>query len=203
MKRRVLYLHDVENRNADEITTLVVEAQKELSYEGDFYPQVKSDMEQMGLTDEDMTVSKETLRAKLDIRAKECAFTELINKAKSHSKIRDSIYTNMKGADHYNNPRFSPDLSNLLFKFRTRTYMVKNNFRNNYRNTNTLCPLCEEHEDDQNHLFQCEKIKSVYSKPINCEMDDIFSDDENLLYVTACTIKELVEIRDSLLLTDD
>ena len=81
--------------------------------------------------------------------------------------------------------------------------MVKNNFRNNYINTNTLCPLCEEHEDDQNHLFQCEKIKSVYTKPINCKIDDIFSDDENLLYSTACTIKELVEIRDSLLLTDD
>ena len=59
--------------------------------------------------------------------------------------------------------------------------MVKNNFRNNYINTNTLCPLCEEHEDDQNHLFQCEKIKSVYTKPINCKIDDIFSDDENLL----------------------
>ena len=40
MKRRVLYLHDVENRNADELTTLVVEAQKEQSCEEYFYPQV-------------------------------------------------------------------------------------------------------------------------------------------------------------------
>ena len=30
-------------------------------------------------------------------------------------------------------------------------------------------------------------------------MDDIFSDDESILYSTACTIKDIVELRNSLL----
>ena len=88
----------------------------------------------------------------------ERAYQFLLEKARKHSKIREDVYVNCKGFDHYNDTRFTPDMISLLFKFRTRTYLVKINFRNNYKNTDTLCPLCEENEDSQKHIFECDVI---------------------------------------------
>ena len=164
MKRRILYLKDVLDRKDNELTKMVVMAQKERCHEGDFYAQVKRDMDKIGVSEEELTESKEMLRDEVTKKMKKHAFEVLISKAKSHSKVHEGAYTDCDGAKHYNNPRFSPDLSNLLFKFRTRTFLVKNNFRNNYRNTNTQCPLCEKHEDDQEHILRCEKIIPHYRK---------------------------------------
>ena len=203
MKRRILYLHDIVNRKADELTTMIVEAQREKSHPGDFYPQVMEDMDRLEISYDDMAFSKDILKTKVKNRAKECALAELLEKAKNHSKVREEIYTNLEGASHYKSPRFTPDLTNMLFRFRTRTFMVKNNFRNNYKNTNTLCPLCNEHEDDQSHILQCHKIQEVYKQEVKCKIEDVFSNDEEVLYSTACTLKELVEIRSSLLDQDE
>ena len=98
-----------------------------------------------------------------------------MSKAQAHSKVPDQIYSNCDGMAHYLDPRFTADLANLLFRFRTRTYMVKNNFRNNYRNTNINCPLCEESEDTQEHMFQCSKIMAVFSD-FTCNHGDVYSD---------------------------
>ena len=51
MKRRILYLQDILNRNDAEITKRVVLRQKELCYKGDFYPQTKTDMDYLSVTD--------------------------------------------------------------------------------------------------------------------------------------------------------
>ena len=203
MKKRILYLHDIMNRKTEELTAMIVDAQRENPHPGDFYLQVMGDMGRLGILHGDMASSKETLKTKLKHRAKQCAFVELLEKAKNHSKVREDIYTNLEGASHYNNPIFTPDLSNLLFRFRTRTFMVKNNFRNNYKNTNTLCPLCDEQEDDQGHILKCSKILNVYKQEVKCKIEDIFSNDNGVLYSTICTIKELVDIRISLLNQDE
>ena len=202
MKRRIMYYVEVMGRNDNEITKQVVLAQMECCYEGDFYAQVEQDIDVLQLSNSDLVQEKETLRKHLSKIVEQYAFQELMRKATTHSKVHHEIYRNIDGAPHYNNPLFTPDLVNLLFKFRTRTYMVKNNFRNNYRNTNTLCPLCQEQEDSQGHLFECRKIKDLYHKQVQCSIDDIYSSDEDVLYQTACTLKELVTIRDLILNND-
>ena len=194
-----MYYVKVMGRDDHEITKQVVLAQMVHCYEGDFYAQVKKDIDVLQLSNSDLEKEKESLRKHLSQLVGQYAFEELMRKATTHSKVRRETYTNLKGLPHYNNPSFTPDLVNLLFKFRTRTYMVKNNFRNNYRNTNTLCPLCHEQEDDQGHLFECKKIKELYQDQVHCSIDDIYSSDEDVLYQTARTLKELVTIRDSFL----
>ena len=149
MKKRLMYLHCILQRDEDEITKQLVLIQKDNCWEGDFYAQVKIDMENIKVTfDEVAESTKETFEKMISKKISELAFQFLIAKAKSHSKVNERIYTNCEGACHYSDPRFTPDLTNLLFKFRTRTYLVKNNFRNNYVNTNILCPLCELHDDN-------------------------------------------------------
>ena len=78
--------------------------------------------------------------------------------------------------------------------------MVKNNFRNNYCNTNIICPLCNKEEDNQEHLFQCEKIGMI---DLQGEYEDIFSDNVDTLHNVALKLKKIVEKRHCLLNPED
>ena len=78
---------------------------------------------------------------------------------------------------------------------------VRNNFRNNYIKSNTLCPLCCSAEDSQEHLMECHFITNNYNNNKNCIYDDIFSDDNDKLYNIAILMKEAIEIRNTLIET--
>ena len=106
---------------------------------------------------------------------------------------------NLKGEKYLCDPRFTTELANLLFKFRTRTYLVKNNFRNNYRNTNIHCPLCDLDDDNQEHLLRCCKIAEVYNTDHQFSMDDIFSNNSDSVYAIATALKKIDQIRGHLL----
>ena len=199
MKRRILYLQDIMNRDDGEITKQIILAQKEQCYKGDFYEQVRKNIEELSVTNEEMEGSKERLMEVVAKKIKEHAYEFLIRKARSHSKVNDNIYTNCEGASHYKNPRFTPDLANKLSKYRTRTFLVKNNFRNNYRNTNILCPVCEQHDDTQDHLIKCVKVREIYGKDITNKIEDIYSSNEDTLYNVAKILKDLEEIRHALI----
>ena len=81
--------------------------------------------------------------------------------------------------------------------------MVKNNFCNNYKNTDTLCPLCEHENDNQEHLFECSEILQQYGGQITNEYTDIYSDDSDTLFSVATTLKDLVDVRDRLLSSEE
>ena len=77
--------------------------------------------------------------------------------------------------------------------------MVKNNFRNNYKNTNILCPLCEISNDTQQHIMKCHKIVKTYQHEIQSKYDDIYSKNLETLLAVAMTLHDLTEIRKELL----
>ena len=76
--------------------------------------------------------------------------------------------------------------------------MVKNNFRNNYKNTNISCPLCHKTDDTQEHLFVCEMLMHRDTSD-ECVYEQIFSQDNEELLKVAQELKEIVELRESLL----
>ena len=119
--------------------------------------------------------------------------------ADKHSKTHNVLYQNCNGSEYFQHPEFTPHLANILFKFRTRTYMVKNNFRNNYRNTNIICPLCEANDDTQEHIMKCFKIRQLYQHKIQCKYEDIYSQSREALLRVATTLNELTQIRKELL----
>ena len=160
MERRILYAHLVFNRDDDEITKKIMMVQKEEQLPGDFYTQLYNDLLTLGITEGEVSSSdKYNLETKTKNRTKEHAYNYLIGLAKGHSKINEKMYEDMNGMPHLNDPRFTPDLINLLFKFRTRMFNVRNNFRNKYKETNILCPLCKGEEDSQKHIFHCPSIQ--------------------------------------------
>jgi hypothetical protein len=199
MKRRILYLQCILKRSDDELTKKVVMNQRETRYKGDFIPIVEEDMNYLSISEENLMESKTKLKDILEKKIKEKAFCYLIEKAQAHSKVNETIYSDLEGSKHYNDPKFSPDIVSVLFRFRTRMYLVKNNFRNNYENTDTLCPLCKSGNDSQEHLLECIVVNQEYGHPIKYKHSDIFSNNMDTLFGVASTLKDLVGVRDTLL----
>lgn len=74
----------------------------------------------------------------------------------NHSKMDNIQYDNLKKQNYLSSNLF-PQRAKLLFKLRTHMLDVKYNFKNMFKE-DTLCPLCQKHNDSQEHLLSCEKI---------------------------------------------
>ena len=200
MKRRILYYQTIMKRDNEEITKRVVLSQMQSRIKGDFYMQVSKDMEDLNISDNDITSSRSSLEEKVNKQATNIAFAYLQQLARKHSKVNENLYKDLKGMEYFNDARFSPDLVNLLFKFRTRMYDVRNNFRNKYQQIDILCPLCKLENDTQEHMFKCSIIQKA--PPDNgtqqCIYEDIFSSNTDTLLTVAKKLKELVEAREEI-----
>ena len=199
MMKRIMYLYIIMQRNDNEITKQIVLCQKESNCKGDFYSQTKENMEYLSISETDLSESITKMKENLDKKTKKKAFQYLIGKATNHSKVNENLYTDCEGLSHYDDTRFTPDLINVLFKFRTRMFLVKNNFRNNYINTNTLCPVCNDEEDTQEHLFECKQVMERCKGNKEFKYQDIFSDNNDTLLGVSLLLKELVDIRNIIL----
>jgi hypothetical protein len=160
-------------------------------------------MDYLSISENDLQGSNFKLQETLKSNIKLKAYEFLMDKAKQHSKVNQNIYQNCDGCSHYEDERFSTEIINNLFKFRTRTFLVKNNFRNNYRNSDILCPLCNRENDTQEHIFYCPSIIDQYGKPCLYQYNDIFSMENDTLLGVSRELKDLVDIRDKILHPDD
>ena len=140
MMRRIMYYHTVMNRADDELTKMVLVLQKERTIDGDFYQQVQSDMTVLGITEHTiLTSSKASLKDILSKNVQQEAYKHLMEKAKSHSKVKHEAYLDLNGSKYLFDHRFTSQKAKLLLVFRTRILGVRNNFRDKY--SCTLCPL--------------------------------------------------------------
>ena len=195
MKRRIMYYQLVMKRNDDEITKAVVMRQKQTRLKGDFYMQVLKDMNALHISERDLLESsKGAMKHEVNRKIHHLAYDYLMDTASKHTKVRCELYKNLHGMIYFDDERFTPDLSNLLFKLRTRMFNVRNNFRNHYK-TNLLCPLCREKEDSQEHLLECRTILRKLNCG-DCRYEDIFSDDADKLLKIARLFKNVIEIRE-------
>ena len=198
MMRRIKYFHDIMNRNDEELTKQVVLVQMDKKTKGDFYNQVEGDLQTLKIDQEAVVfTSKDKLKELLQKQARTAAFHYLIELAETHSKVNTTAYTDLNGMAYMNHPQLTPDLVNLIFKFRTRMYNVKNNFRNNYKQSNTKCPLCTVHDDSQQHLFECSEIRKQLPN-LKTKHDDIFSSDIDSMIAVGKELKEIVDVREDL-----
>ncbi len=197
MSRRVMYFHTIVNRSNDDLTKMVVFLQKEKGIRGDFYHQVEADLQKLDITQEDVQLkNKESLKEIVKIH--ENALDHLLRLATNHSKSRNELYTSLNGMEYFHDSRFTTEMIKLLFKFRTRMFAVRNNFRNKY--LCTLCPLCAQCEDSQQHLLECPVVRGYHNTTIL--YNDIFTNDNDKLLIAAKELMKIVKIREELLPQD-
>jgi hypothetical protein len=78
-------------------------------------------------------------------------------------------------------------------------FNVGNNFRNHYKQTTILCPLCKVAEDSQQHLFDCTVLHENIPQKITTIYENIFSSDNDILLEVAKELKTIVAAREEML----
>ena len=79
------------------------------------------------------------------------AFKYLVEQKESHSKVRSIEYNKLETQRYLTSPIFS----NEDVALRSRALNCKANFKNKYKENDTLCPLCPREEDTQQHMMVC------------------------------------------------
>ena len=117
-----------------------------------------------------------------------------------HSKSEHLDVTDLEMTEYLKDNRFTKNERELLFKLRSRTVQVKDNFKNAYLNNDMLCELCKLFTCTQSHPLQCPRINSrlVVDKQLNISDKFIHGTvDEQLLYVRI--YKQVWDIREEML----
>ena len=60
------------------------------------------------------------------------------------------------------------------------------------------CRLCQSQKESMEHIYQCQVIESIMG-PANCNYEDLFSKDMDILYKAALKTKELADLRNLLM----
>ena len=118
---------------------------------------------------------------------------------RKHSKSLNLDCKEVKMAEYLQDSRFSTKMKQLLFKLRSRTLDVKENFK--IKNQNPWCNSCGLFAETQGHILQCPELTKhlSYLKGRTSKLDemDIYKNLEKQLMITK-TFSDLLEIREKI-----
>ena len=117
-----------------------------------------------------------------------------------HSKSGMLDIYNVETSPYLLDNRFSKQERELLFRLRSKTVDVKENFKNAYLNNDMLCQLCKLVRCTQSHVIQCPKLITEIIVDSQCQLseNDIYGNvDQQLLYVKV--YKEFWDLRTRIL----
>ena len=171
--RRMNYLHEILNREENELVRRVFSAQVENPSKGDFIQLVEEDFKMIGEEIDFESICQMTkiqFKKHIKEKVKLVTFNDLQDIQKGHSKVRDIQYSKLNIQEYLQSPKFSDAEKELLFALRSHTKRgIKSNFPSFYAG-NLICPLnCHETkpEDCQNHILNCNRILAHLSMTDN------------------------------------
>ena len=177
--RRLMYLHHILKRPHDELIRKFYEAQKCKPSKGDWAQTVAENIGELNLNLSDAEISqmsKYKFRKLLKKKVYDSAFTYLMEKKRSHSKMSDTEYRELEIQTFLkSNSGLTNDEKHFLIKFRLRMASLRKNYPNQYQDLR--CQLCLAEDEDQIHLFRCSKILDrceALANNIDIEFEDIF-----------------------------
>ena len=106
----------------------------------------------------------------------------------------------MKISPYLVDTRFLKEEREMLFKLRSKTISVKQNFKNAYFNNDMLCDLCHLFPCTQSHPLQCPALTGSLVVEKNIDLNDSFiygTVEQQLLYVKI--YKHFWDLREKLL----
>ena len=203
-QRRLMYLKHILSRNRKELISRVYHAQERKPVKDDWAIQVKKDAEALTINIENLKeISKNTFKKKLKEKISALALKDLNKIKESHSKVKDLQYKKLEIQNYMKQRSFKTQEIHLLFKLRTRMLQVKNNFKNQHENIQ--CDLCNEAEETQEHLLDCQTIIDNCEELYNdstVQYNDIFSQNPNKLLKVTKLFAEVTKVRNMLLNID-
>ena len=199
--RRLNYLKQIHMKEEHELVKRIFQAQKDDPKRGDWWLQVKEDMQNYNV-DEDALKTKTKSQAKNYIKEKiySKTFENLKTAQKTHSKVKDIEYTEYKMQKYLKNSKMKYEEATILFALRSQTVKnIKLNIKT-FSQNDKMCLLCMKVEDTQKHCIECPKLKSVrdqFKEHIN--YDHIFSSCEPEQQAVASLYLNILETRQRLI----
>ena len=203
--RRLMYLHNILQRDPNEMVRKIFEAQKTDTSTGDFVELVKEDCEAIELNmgeDDIKKISRDKLKKILKSRVTEAAFKYLISLKQSHSKMENVKYEQFEMSSYLKSPLFKIDDISLLLALKTRTVRgIRNDFGGLY--PDKTCPLgCGDLDTLQNILTCSVLQKDDTSTDISTSVikyEDIFCGDIVKQKQITEKYRQLLDLRNNLL----
>ena len=162
--RRLMYLWHLLSQDESELIRRIYDTQKISNSPGDLVRLIEADKKELEikLSDEEIQCFlKEVFKRYVKSKVKINYLNYLNNLKKSHTKSRYLICTEMKQADYIEDSSLNTNEKQLLFRLRSQTLEVKQNFKG--LNKNPWCISCGLFQETQGHLLQCpELVKHLY-----------------------------------------
>ena len=121
-------------------------------------------------------MKKKEFKLYIKKKTRQLALIDLEIIKNTHSKVKDIKYRKLETQSYIKNGGFNTEEIQFLYRLRTRMMDVKQNFKNMY--DNNLCRLCQNDEETQQHLLECEKLLQncppLYNDML-VKYEDIFS----------------------------
>ena len=133
--------------------------QKILNNVGDWVRQVEADKIELGITltdNEIQGVSQNVFKNVVSKKVKINHLKYLDSLKQKHSKAKYLNCTEVKQAEYIRDSGFSTKEKQLLFRLRSKTLDVKQNFGG--QSNNPWCTSCGLFPETQSHLLQCPEI---------------------------------------------
>jgi len=189
--RRVNYLHNILNRDKNNILLNYYQAQEKQNYPGDYFRLVQNDktilninLSYQEIKNWDFIKFKELLRNKAFLSSRRY----MLDLQKTHNKVKTISYECNDIQEYLISPLIRNYERKLLFQLRSRMYPgIKENFQSFYKD-DLSCPLsCDStHADTQENLLICSKLTQ------NLSIEDIhYSDLFDNIHLQSNTVKIL------------
>ena len=195
--RRLMYYWEILHRDKSELIHRIYTTQKISNSTGDWVRLLEADKTELGidLTDKQIQdVSKSSFKTYVKKKVTQNFLQHLNNLKSRHSKSKFLSCDKLKVADYIQSPIFSTKEKELLFKLRSQTLDVKQNFPGQYGST--LCRSCGLFPESQSHLLECPMIVSkLQTVNKNCSRVN-----ENMIYGDVEEQKIIVNIYSEILL---
>ena len=188
--RRIMYWWNIIHVKNTDILPRVYSVQKVSTIQGDWVKLLETDKKlfKITLSDEEMQkVSKFKIKNYLKKASQELTLQYIEGLKEKHSKTQQYDTSRLSLAQYLVDSRFTKSERELLFKLRSRTVEVKNNFQN-ANPQSLLCDLCNLFTCTQEHVVSCPVLtphcKIVNIKSVNVNHSHIYGNvDQQLAYI--------------------
>ena len=192
--RRLNYLHYILKREESEMLHTFFMTQWYNETEGDWTKEVRINLDEFGIPcdfDYIKSLSQLSFKNLVKRKAREYSLKVLQEKQSKHSKMNNLHYSELKLQDYFKMPGIKTKEMLNLFKWRTRMAPLGENYRENQGHI--MCPLCQNHLDNQPTFLQCEVVKK--ESGVNMHIEDIYR--ETISLETARNLIKVEEFREN------
>ena len=190
--RRLVYFHNLVNRDKSQLMYAFIHSQISDPIKGDWYLQVVKDMEDFNLSSDLYfyeNISTKKFKDLIKKQSKIYSFNKYIEQKKMHSKMNKLSYEKLEIQQYLLQDDISIEDKKNVFRWRTHMARFGDNFRGG--KDYISCLLCNSHSDSEMLAFSCGSIK----KEINLigSYDQVFEAkiDKNLVQ----TLSEITSMK--------